>query len=146
VSARVWLGIAAASLLLAACGERVEIGDNDPIAVSPPSTSSTPPSPPDPPPGVCANAPCGLPCPLAPCIGMGCSPSTGGYCDLGGKCSLAMPECPDANASCVGHPCGAPCDPPTPCDPADPDCTVTTDPPKQCNALQQCQLGPVSCP
>lgn len=144
MSARSWLGIAVASLLLAACGERVEIGNNDPIAVPPPGTPTSSSSPPSRPPDVCANVPCGQPCPQDPCTGMGCSPSTGGYCDLEGKCSLAMPECPDADALCVGRPCGAPCDSPTPCDPPDPDCPAPK-PPMQCNAVQQCKVGPVIC-
>lgn len=146
MSARAWIGIAVAPLLLAACGERVQIGDNDPIAVPPQPTSSPPdqPDPPDPPPDVCVNALCGQPCPLDTCVGMGCPPSTGGYCDPEGQCVLAMPECPDVDAECVGHPCGAPCPPPTPCMPGDPDCTVST-PPMQCDAFQQCQVGPVTC-
>jgi hypothetical protein len=140
VNARTLLGIAVASLLTAACGERVQIGSGE--IPSPP-----PPTPPD---DVCVNAPCGQPCALAgPCTTTDCPPSPGGYCTFGGTCTLNTPVCPSPGPSCIGLPCGAPCEqcvePCEQCDPGDPNCGTSTEPPMTCDAFEQCQLGTVSC-
>ena len=141
---RALLVIAVASLLTAACGERVQIGSEVPVP---------PPVPPDP--DLCTGVPCGQPCRFdTPCSNTDCPPSPGGFCDLHGVCSLAMPVCADPGMSCVGLPCGAPCgpvpcdpcEPPPPCDPAVPNCTVSTEPTMRCDAFEQCQSGKVDCP
>lgn len=144
MNARALLGIAVASLLGAACGERVQLGSDGPL-----------PAPPDP--DVCLNVPCGEPCRFDDtCSSTDCPPSPGGLCDLHGVCTLAMPLlCVDPGTpSCVGLPCGTlcptpwcdPCEPCDPTNPADPNCTVSTEPPMTCDAFGQCQIGKVHCP
>lgn len=127
--------IAALTLVLAACGQVVQIGSQ---------ISETPPSPGDP----CVKLACGDSCPLTFCTGLECPPSVGGFCTLDGVCTPDPPVCAGPASPCLGLTCGTPCDT---CDPASPNCSTSADAGPAnlsmvCDAFQQCVPGPVGCP
>lgn len=79
-------------IALAGCGDRVPLGSDSPL----------------PPPPVCGGEPCGKPCPLGQCDGMG-------HCVYSVICR---------DPSCIGKQCGDPC---WICPSDDPDCPAPAD-------------------
>ena len=129
-------------LFMAACGQVVQIGSDGDTAL------------PAPPGNACLGLSCGDDCPLTTCSANECPPSVGGKCTMAGVCALDLPACPTPTPDprCAGLTCGAVC---SPCDPADPTCTVEVDagtpdagvpdPVMLCDSSRQCQTGPVAC-
>jgi hypothetical protein len=137
VSRRALLSLAI--LFTTACGQVVKIGSEGEIPTPPPA------------PDAGLGLACGDGCALdTTCTANGCPPSAGGSCDVDGHCTINTPVCPgpDVDPRCAGATCGKPCDA---CDPVNPNCATSIDagpgsPPLFCDAKQQCQPGPITCP